>query len=378
MADLVTSIPKLDPGDRLLCGPGPSNVNPQVLAAMQLPMNGHLDPDFWVILLDLVDGMKALWKNPDGLSLCFSASGTSGMEAGITNLVEPGDKVIAIHSGFFGARIADMARRHDADLVEVTAPLGQIVPPEDVETALRANPDTKLVAVVHAETSTGVRYPLPELSALLKDAAPEALLMVDAVTSLGGERIEAAAWGIDYGYSCSQKSLGCPAGLSPFTISPRAIEAQKAKKHPGPYTYDIAELARYWVDRPITYHHTMPILQYYALYEGIRLALEEGLENRWARHEDAGGYFQAQMRDRGYSFLSDPDHQLWELSAINVPEGVDGKEIQTKILRQFNIEVGGGLGPTAPPIWRVGLMGVNANRETADRVIEAFDAVVPR
>ena len=378
MGQLVTSIPTLHPGERLLCGPGPSNVNPQVLEAMQAPMNGHLDPDFWDILLDLTAGLKALWRNPDGLSLCFSASGTSGMEAGITNLVEPGDKVIAIHAGFFGARLADMARRHQADLVEVTAPLGQIPSLEDVEAALRANPDTKLVAVVHAETSTGVRYPLPELSALVKEVAPDALLMVDAVTSLGGERVDAADWGIDYGYSCSQKSLGCPPGLSPFTISPRALEVQKAKKHPAPYTYDIGELARYWVERPITYHHTMPILQYYALYEGIRLGLEEGLENRWARHQDAGGYFQGQMRDRGYTFLSDPDHQLWELSAINVPEGVDGKEIQSKILRQFNIEVGGGLGPTAPPIWRVGLMGVNANRETADRVLGAFDAVLPR
>ena len=378
MADLVTSIPTLNPGERLLCGPGPSNVNPQVLRAMQLNMNGHLDPDFWDILVNLSAGLKALWRNPGGLSLCFSASGTSGMEAGITNLVAPGDKVIAIHAGFFGARLADLARRHEADLVEVTAPLGQIAPLEAVEAALRANPDTKLVAVVHAETSTGVRYPVPELSALVKEITPEALLMVDAVTSLGGERVEAAAWSIDYGYSCSQKSLGCPPGLSPFTVSARALEVQKATKHRGPYTYDIAELARYWVDRPITYHHTMPILQYYALYEGIRLGLEEGLENRWARHQDAGQYFQAQMRDRGYTFLSDPQHQLWELSAINVPEGVDGKEVQGKILRQFNIEVGGGLGPTAPPIWRVGLMGVNANREAADRVLAAFDAVLPR
>ena len=378
MADLVTSIPKLNPGERLLCGPGPSNVNPKVLDAMRLPMNGHLDPDFWDILVNLVEGLKALWRNPEGLSLCFSASGNSGMEAGILNFAEPGAKVVVIHSGFFGARLADMARRHEADLVEVTAPLGKIAPLEEIEAALRANPDTKLVAVVHAETSTGVRYPLPELSALVKEVAPEALLMVDAVTSLGGERVEAAEWGIDYGYSCSQKSLGCPPGLSPFTVSPRAREAQKQKKHPAPYTYDIAELERYWVERPVTYHHTMPILQYYALYEGIRLALEEGLESRWARHEDAGRYFQEQMRARGYTFLSDPEHQLWELSAVDVPEGVDGKEIQGRILRQFNIEVGGGLGPTAPPIWRVGLMGVNANREAADRVLEAFDAVLPR
>jgi alanine-glyoxylate transaminase / serine-glyoxylate transaminase / serine-pyruvate transaminase len=370
------TLPPLAPTDRLLCGPGPSNVHPAVLDAMRRPMNGHLDPDFWDLLLVLTDGLGSLWRNPEGLSLCFSASGSSGMEAGITNLVDPGDKVVAIHAGFFGARIADMARRHDADLIELTAPLGRIVPLEQVEETLRANPDTKLVTVVHAETSTGVRYPVPQLAAIVRTT--DALLMVDAVTSLGGEAVEAAAWGIDFGYSCSQKSLGCPPGLSPFTVSPRGLEVARAKKRPAPFTYDIEELRRYWVERPITYHHTMPILQYYALYEGIRLALDEGLVQRWARHEDAGRYFQEQMRARGYTFLSDPDHQLWELTAVDVPDGIDGKEVQTRFLREHGIEIGGGLGPTAPPIWRVGLMGVNANRETADRVLAGFDAVLPR
>jgi alanine-glyoxylate transaminase/serine-glyoxylate transaminase/serine-pyruvate transaminase len=374
----MTTLPALAPTDRLLCGPGPSNVHPDVLDAMRRPMNGHLDPDFWDLLLVLVDGLEALWRNPDGLSLCFSASGSSGMEAGITNLVDPGDTVVAIHAGFFGARIADMARRHDADVIDLTAPLGRIVPLEEVEAALRTNPDAKLVTVVHAETSTGVRYPVAELAALVRSTAPEALLMVDAVTSLGGERVEAGAWGIDFAYSCSQKSLGCPPGLSPFTVSTRAREAARAKKRPPPFTVDVEELRRYWEERPITYHHTMPILQYYALYEGIRLALEEGLERRWSRHEDAGRHFQEQMRDRGFTFLSDPEHQLWELTAVDVPDGVDGKEVQTRFLREHGIEIGGGLGPTAPPIWRVGLMGVNANRETADRVLAGFDAVLPR
>jgi alanine-glyoxylate transaminase / serine-glyoxylate transaminase / serine-pyruvate transaminase len=375
---LATTIPPLHPGERLLCGPGPSNVHPKVLEAMRLPMNGHLDPDFWDILLDLVEGLKALWRRPDGLSLCFSASGTSGMEAGVANLTEPGDKAIVIHAGFFGARIAEMARRAQLDLIELTAPLGQIVALEQVEEALRANPDVKLVGVVHAETSTGVRYPVPELGELVRAHASEAMLLVDAVTSLGGEEVSPNDWGIDYGYSCSQKSLGCPAGLSPFSLSERGLARVRERKTPVSFSFDIDLLEKYWVERPMTYHHTMPILQYYALYEGIRLALEEGLEARWARHEDAGRYFQQQMADRGYTLLSDPDHTLWELTAVNVPEGVDGKEIQTRILREHGIEIGGGLGPTAPPIWRVGLMGVNANRETADRVLAAFDAVLPR
>jgi alanine-glyoxylate transaminase/serine-glyoxylate transaminase/serine-pyruvate transaminase len=374
---LVTTLPPMHPGRRLLCGPGPSNVHAQVLEAMQQEMNGHLDPDFWDLLLDLVEGLKALWCRPDGLSLCFSASGTSGMEAGIANLTEPGDKVVVAHAGFFGARIAEMARRHGTELTELTAPLGQIVPVERIADALRTDPGVNLVAVVHAETSTGVRYPLPELGAVLRDA-PDTLLMADCVTSLGGEEVSPVEWGIDYGYSCSQKSLGCPPGLSPFSLSPRALDRLHGRSTPVPFSFDIDLLEQYWIERPMTYHHTMPILQYYALYEGIRLALDEGLDKRWARHEDAGRYFQKEMRGRGFTFLSDPDHQLWELSAIDVPEGVDGKEIQTRILREHAIEVGGGLGPSAPPIWRVGLMGVNANRETADRVLAAFDAVLPR
>ncbi|MBI3647904.1 MAG: aminotransferase class V-fold PLP-dependent enzyme [Actinobacteria bacterium] len=378
MKELVTSIPKLHAGDRLLCGPGPSNVHPQVLEAMRQPINGHLDPDLWNVLLDLVEGLKALWRRLDGVSLCLSASGTSGMEAGIANLTEPGDKVIVIHAGFFGARIAEMARRAQTELVELTAPLGQIVPLDQVQEALKANHDTKLVGVVHAETSTGVRYPLEKLAHVIRATAPDALLLADCVTSLGGEPVETAAWDVDYAYSCSQKSLGCPPGLSPFSISERGLDRIRKRQHPVSFSFDIDLLAKYWLDRPAPYHHTMPILQYYALYEGIRLALEEGLEARWARHEDAGRYFQQQMRDRGYTFLSDPDHQLWELSAVNVPEDVDGKQVQSRFLRELGIEIGGGLGPGAPPIWRVGLMGVNANREAADRVLAAFDAVLPR
>ena len=375
---LVETIPALDPGTRLLCGPGPSNIHPDVLEALRLQINGHLDPDFWDLLLRLADGLKALWRRPDGLSLCLSASGTSGMEAGIANLLEPGDKAIVIHAGFFGTRIAEMARRYQADLVELTAPLGRIVPLEEVEAALRANPDVRLVGVVHAETSTGVRFPVPELGTLLADAAPDAMFLVDCVTSLGGEAVSPNNWGIDYAYSCSQKSLGCPPGLSPFSASGRALARIRERKAPVPFSFDIDLLEKYWVERPATYHHTMPILQYYALYEGIRLSLEEGLEARWARHEDAGRHFQGGMRERGFTFLSDPDHQLWELTAVDVPEGVDGKEVQTRFLREHGIEIGGGLGPTAPPIWRVGLMGVNANRETADRVLATFDAVLPR
>ena len=374
---MTKQIPALEPGTRLLCGPGPSNVHPKVLQAMQLPMNGHLDPDFWDVLLNLVELLQGVFRRKEGLTLALSASGTSGMEAGIAALTEPEDKVIVAHSGFFGKRVSEMAHRYACDVVDLTAPFGQVVPTQEILDALARNPDTRLVAVVHAETSTGVVYPVKEIAAGVR-ASSDALVYADVVTSLGAQEVDAEAWGVDYAYSCSQKALGCPPGISPVSLSGRALERIKRRKQPASFSFDFELLAKYWIDRPITYHHTMPILQYYALYTGLQLALEEGLEARWERHEDAGRHFQQQMADRGYTLLSDPERTLWQLSAVNVPDGVDGKEVQTRILREHGIEVGGGLGPTAPPIWRVGLMGVNANRETADRVLDAFDAVLPR
>jgi alanine-glyoxylate transaminase/serine-glyoxylate transaminase/serine-pyruvate transaminase len=378
MAQAIASVPDLDPSTRLLCGPGPSNVHPKVLEAMHKPMLSHLDPDFWEILTDLVGMLKSVFRAGEGLTLALSASGGSGMEAGMAALTEPGDKVVVAHAGFFGNRVLEMANRYGCDVIDLSAPLGQIVPVERVIEALRANPDARMVAVVHAETSTGVSYPLRELSEALRAEGSNVLLYADVVTSLGAQELKTEAWGVDYAYSCSQKALGCPPGISPVSLSARALDRIGARKQPTSFSFDFEALAKYWMDRPITYHHTVPILQYYALYTGVQLALEEGLEARWVRHEDAGRYFQQQMRERGYTFLSDPEHQLAQLSAVNVPEGIDGKEVQTRFLREFGIEVGGGLGPTAPPIWRVGLMGVNANRETADRVIAAYDAVLPR
>ena len=262
----ATYMPELHPGERLLCGPGPSNVHPKVLAALQLPINGHLDPDFWDILVDLVTGLKALYRRQDGLTLALSASGTSGMEAGIASLVEPGDTAIVAHAGFFGKRIVEMATRYQANVVELSADFGQIVSIERVMDALAKNPDTKLVSVVHAETSTGVSYPLAELAEALRRSGSEALLYADCVTSLGGQELEPERWGVDYAYSCSQKALGCPPGLSPVSLSERALERIRNRKAAVPFSFDFELLAKYWIDRPVTYHHTMPILQYYALY----------------------------------------------------------------------------------------------------------------
>ncbi len=377
-AEAATSVPELAPGARLLAGPGHSNVHPKVLEAMRKPMLGHLDPDFHDILLDLVEALKQIWRRRDGLTICLSASGTSGMEAGIASLTEPGDTVIVAHAGFFGARIVEMANRHGCEVVDLPAPLGRVVEVDRVLDALGQHPDARLVAVVHAETSTGASYPLEDLAEALRGSGSEALLFADSVTSLGGQELEPERWGVDYAYSCSQKALGCPPGLSPVSLSPRAIERIRARKRPAPFSFDFELLAKYWIDRPVTYHHTMPILQYYALYEGLRLCLEEGMEARWSRHEDAGRHLQSELRSRGFGFLADPQIQLAQLTAVKVPDGVDGKEIQTRLLREHGIEVGGGPGPSAPPIWRIGLVGVNATRETADRVIAALDEVLAR
>jgi alanine-glyoxylate transaminase / serine-glyoxylate transaminase / serine-pyruvate transaminase len=364
----------LNPPDRLLCGPGPSNIDPRVLEAMQLPMLGHLDPEWHSMLEDLVELLQLAYRRSDGLTIALSASGTSGMEAGLASLAEPGDTVIVAACGFFGNRMIDIARRHRLNVIELRAPFGKAVPNEQIMEELERRPETRLVAVVHAETSTGVAHPLAELGELMR--GHDALLLADCVTSLGGMELEAGAWGVDYCYSCSQKCLGAPPGISPVSLSPRAMERIGQRTTPPPFSFDFELLARYWIERPPVYHHTTPNVQYYALSEGVRLALEEGLENRWARHAEAGGHFQQGMRDRGFEMLAEPELQLAALSAVRVPEGIDGKEVQSRMLEEHGIEVGGGLGPDAPPIWRVGLMGVNAHVETADRLLEAFDAVL--
>jgi alanine-glyoxylate transaminase / serine-glyoxylate transaminase / serine-pyruvate transaminase len=372
----ASDLPRLDPPQRLLAGPGPSNVEPAVLAAMQKPMLGHLDPDLHEILTELIGFQRQVYKAEGGLVFPHQATGSSGMECGLINLLEPGDTAIVAVTGFFGNRIARMAERTGAKVVEVRADYGQIAPNEKLLEALDQNPDAKLLAVVHAETSTGVRHPVEELGRELQRRGGDTLLFVDCVTSLGADPIEFDEWGFDYAYSCTQKALAAPPGMSPIAISDRALERVKARKAPVPFTFDLDLLAKYWVDRPITYHHTAPILHIYALHEALRGVLEEGLEARFQRHQDAGAYLQAQVRERGLELLADPEHQLAQLSAVCVPDGVDGKEVQGRVLKEHDIEIGGGLGPDAPDIWRLGLMGHNARREAADQVLAALDAVL--
>jgi alanine-glyoxylate transaminase / serine-glyoxylate transaminase / serine-pyruvate transaminase len=366
--------PPLSPPERLLCGPGPTNVEPSVLDAMREPMLGHLDPVLHDLLLELVDMQRAVYGAHAGVTLPLQATGMSGMETGIVNLVSPGDVVIVGYAGFFGRRIAQMAARHGAEVVEVTRDWGEIVPNEALLEALDDHPDARLVAVVHAETSTGAQHPLEELGTELRDR--ETLLFADCVTSLGGIPLAFDDWGIDFAYSCTQKALGAPPGMSPIALSPRALERMRTSDRAAPFSFDVELLLDYWVERPATYHHTAPILHIYALYQALRHTLDEGLEARWARHEAAGRHLQQEIRGRGFDLIADPEHQLPHLTAVRVPDGFDGARVQQRLLDEHGIEVGGGLGPDAPPMWRIGLMGPNASIDVADRVLAAFDAVL--
>jgi alanine-glyoxylate transaminase / serine-glyoxylate transaminase / serine-pyruvate transaminase len=371
----MTDIPApLNPPQRLLCGPGPCNVSPAALEAMRRPMLGHMDPDLADILLEVVSLLRVAYQATGGLVLPLQATGTSGMEAGLVHLLEPGEVAIIGVNGFFGRRVVEIARRVGAEVVQVDADWGQHVSNDRLLAALEEHPDARLVCVVHAETSTGVQHPLAELGAALRGR--DTLLMADCVTSLGGIELDFDGWGLDYAYSCTQKCVGAPPGMSPVAVSDRAMERIALRRHPVSYSLDLQLLRDYWVTRPLTYHHTAPILHIYALHAALREVAEEGLEARWERHLDAGRYLQEQVRGRGLDLLAEPDRQLPQLTAVRVPEGVDGKAVQTRMLRDHGIEIGGGLGPVAPDMWRIGLMGLNARRETADRVLAALDAVL--
>ncbi len=368
------TISPLDPPERLLCGPGPSNVSPGALEAMQRPMLGHLDPDLHELLTEVVELLRSAYQASGGVVLALPATGTSGMEAGLANLLEPGDVAIVGVCGFFGRRIAQIAERCGATVVEVEADWGEHVPNERLLEALDDHPAARLMAVVHAETSTGVQHPLADLGAALKDR--EVLLFADCVTSLGGVPLDFDGWGLDYAYSCTQKCLGAPPGMSPIAVSDRAMERIRSRTTPVPFSLDLLHHERYWLQRPAVYHHTAPILHIYALHEALRSLMAEGLEARWQRHADAGGFLQKEIRARGLELLADPEFQLAPLTAVRVPDEIDGKQVQTRMLREHQIEIGGGLGPAAPSMWRLGLMGHNASRGVAHALLMALDQVL--
>ena len=361
---------------RILLGPGPSMVNTRVLQAMMQNMIGYLDPDY-VEIMDQVSGMLgAVFQTGDAATMALSGTGSSGMEAGLSSILEPGDTVIVCICGFFGERMVDMANRIGANVVALRSEWGKPFPEEMLADALAKNANVKLVAIVHAETSTGVRQPIEGISRLAREHG--ALLMVDAVTSLGGNEVAFDEWGIDYSYSATQKCLGCPPGLSPVAVSQRALESIRNRKTP-PFSWylDLNLNANYWYE-PRVYHHTSPVSMVLALREGLRVALEEGLDNRYARHERNAAALRAGLEALGLHPVAPEGYRLAQVTPVWIPEGVDDAEIRAILLSEYNMEIGKGLGQFDGKVWRFGLMGESSRPDYVLLALSAMESALTR
>jgi len=354
---------------RLLLGPGPSPVPTRVLEAMAHPTIGHLDPAFLSLMDDVRDGLRTCFGTTNPMTLAMSGTGSAGMETVIVNLVEPGDRVVVGVCGVFGGRLAEVARRTGAEVTTVDAPWGQPVPLDAlIDQIRRVRPH--LVAIVHAETSTGVHQPLDGLAAAVREA--DGLLVLDCVTSLAGMPVELDAWGIDAAYSGTQKCLSAPPGLSPVSLNDRAVARLERRTRPVPSWYfDLTLIRKYWGGER-AYHHTAPINMLYALAEALAIVAEEGLPTRFARHRRAHESLARSLESMGIPFVSAEGHRLPMLNAIAAPPGIDEAGIRRRLLEQHGIEIGGGLGTFAGKAWRIGLMGHGATTYAADAVVSAL------
>jgi alanine-glyoxylate transaminase/serine-glyoxylate transaminase/serine-pyruvate transaminase len=352
------SIPAaLNPTPRLLLGPGPCDAHPSVLRAMTTPLLGHLDPQFLGILDEIQSMLRSIFLTKNALTLPISGTGMSGMETCLVNLLEPGDKIVVCATGFFSQRMIEIAGRTGAQVSTIERPWGEVFDLNQVREVLqRVRP--KVLAIVQAETSTGAWQPLEELGALCHEF--DCLLGVDAVTSLGCVPVRLDDWGIDAVYSCSQKGLGCPSGLAPVSFSARAVEVvEKRKSKVQSWYLDLLLLRKYFGPERI-YHHTTPISMNYALHEGLRLVLEEGLEARWARHVRNHRALKAGLLALGLTYTAAEGRQLPQLNAVRIPAGVDDLAVRKMLSSEFGIEIGGGLGDLKGKAWRIGLMGYNS------------------
>ena len=360
--------------DRLLMGPGPSNVHPDVLEALAKPITGHLDPEFLETLDDLAERLRAVFKTTNRMTFAVSGTGSAGMEAALVNVLEPGDTAIVCVNGAFGGRMAEICSRAGAEVERVETEWGQIIDVASLREALDAHPDAKLVAAVHAETSTGAAQPVADVGAMVRDHS--ALFVVDAVTSLGGMPVLVDEWGIDVCYSGTQKCLSVPPGLSPITYSEQALEAVDARRTPVQSWYlDVTLLSKYWGSDRV-YHHTAPISMLNALHAGLGLVLAEGLEARWKRHTELGAMLAKELEARGFEYVAPERHRLPMLHCVRVPGGVDEAAGRKKLLADFGIEVGAGLGPFAGKCWRIGLMGYTCDERNVLTFLAALDDVL--
>jgi alanine-glyoxylate transaminase/serine-glyoxylate transaminase/serine-pyruvate transaminase len=370
-------VPELNPPERLLLGPGPSPVSPRVLRAMSTPLLGHLDPKFLEIMNEVQAQLRAAFRTQNAFTIAVSGTGSAGMEAALVNLVEPGDAVIVVVAGVFGTRMTDIVARAGGRVIRLDVPWGEVCDPGRIEEALRKEGKVKAVSLVHAETSTGAHQPLEGLGKLCH--AHGALLVADTVTSLGGVPVEVDAWEVDACYSGTQKCLSCPPGLAPLTLSARALDAVKARKTKVQSWYlDAGMVADYWAEGKRVYHHTAPISMVYALREALRIVHEEGLDARFARHRRNSAALLAGLAELGCVPQAKEGHRLPSLNCVRVPAGVDEAAVRKLLLGEFGIEIGGGLGPLAGQVWRIGLMGEGSSQRSVLTVLGALELALAR
>lgn len=355
--------------ERILLGPGPSLIAPRVMRAMAAPVLSHLDPDFVPLLDDVRASLQRVFRaDSRSLTIAISGTGTSAMEAAVANVVDDRTRAVVIVTGYFGDRLAQIMERYGARVRRIEVEWGRAVDPQRLKDEL-AREGADVVGLVHAETSTGVRNPIKELSAIARDRG--ALTIVDTVTSLGGQEVDLAGWGVDVAYSCTQKCIGAPSGLAPLAVSGAARERLVKCRS---FYLDLRLLEDYWVGR--NYHHTMSTSLVYALREALMMVEEEGLPARVARHERHHHALAIGVRAMGLSLLPPESERLWTLNTVRVPAGVEEAAVRRTLLDTYNIEVGAGLGPLAGKIWRVGLMGASSTPQTLLQFLAALEAAL--
>jgi alanine-glyoxylate transaminase / serine-glyoxylate transaminase / serine-pyruvate transaminase len=360
--------------ERILMGPGPCNPYPEVIAAFARPVLGHLDPEFVALLDETNERLRTVYRTTNQLTFPVSATGSAGMEAAFVNVVRPGDDVVIGVNGVFGGRMCDVAARAGATVHRVDVEWGKAIDPQQL---LDAHPAPRIIAVVHAETSTGVRNDIAELGANKGDA----LLLVDCVTSLGGIPLEIDEWGVDLAYSGTQKCLGVPPGLSPLTVGPRAVE--RIVETPQSWYLDLNMIKNYVTGAGArAYHHTAPISMVYALHAGLGVILDEGLEQSWARHAECGALLQEGLQNLGFELFAQEGHRLPELTTVvvptDLPAGLDEAAVRRRLLERYSIEVGGGLGAYAGKVWRIGCMGHTARPRNVTLLLGALAEILQR
>jgi alanine-glyoxylate transaminase/serine-glyoxylate transaminase/serine-pyruvate transaminase len=361
--------------DRLLLGPGPSNADPTVLKALSRNPIGHLDPLYVELMGEVQELLRYAWQTDNRLTLPMSGTGSAAMEATLANTVEPGDTVLVAVKGYFGNRLVDMAGRYRANVKVIEKPWGEAFTKDELEAALIEHKPT-ILAIVHAETSTGVCQPMEGIGDLCRKH--DCLLLLDTVTSLGGVPLYLDEWKVDLAYSCSQKGLSCPPGLGPFTMGPRAETKLAARQDKVPNWYlDVSLLNQYWGSDRV-YHHTAPVNMNFGIREALRLLADEGLDMAWARHRRNAEALWSGLESMGIEMHVPKELRLPTLTTVRIPEDVDGKAFTQHLLNNHGIEVGGGLGVLAGKIWRIGLMGYNSNPENVSRLLNLFETELPQ